>query len=141
MTETDAPQNSPSFTACVVWLTVSLLAVSCVAGPVAYGRHAAAGMWAVGVALGVCWATGAASLVIVRLARSRGQAMNGILLSILVRMAVPMVAGVALDQLGGPLAAAGVFGWIVVYYLVMLAVESLLSARLLKQTKHISKAL
>jgi hypothetical protein len=122
-------------------LSAALLAVSFIAGPVAYDRHGTAGAWAVGVALGVCWATGTAALAIIRLTRAAGRATHGLLLSMLVRMAVPMIVGAALDQRGGPLAAAGVFGWIVVYYLVMLAVESLLSVRLFKQAKNISKAL
>lgn len=67
------------------------------------------------------------------LSRCRGTpwVVHGILGGMLVRMTLPMVVGVALMRTGGPLAKAGVFGMIVVYYLVGLAVETWLAVRLI----------
>ena len=56
------------------------------------------------------------------------------------RMGLPMGVGLLLNYGGGPLASAGVFGWIVVFYLLTLAVETLLSLHLAKgrQAAHSS---
>ena len=47
----------------------------------------------------------------------------------LVRMGLPLVAGMALDRMGGPLAEARVFSMIVGVYLCGLGVETILSLR------------
>ncbi len=56
------------------------------------------------------------------------------------RMGVPLVFGVALQQGHEQLAAAGIFGTILLYYLLSLVVETLLSLRLIPSTLQVSKA-
>jgi hypothetical protein len=48
------------------------------------------------------------------------------------RMGLPLVAGLALDGAGGPLASAGVFAMVLVFYMLALAVETPLSLQLLR---------
>jgi hypothetical protein len=106
-----------------------------------YCRSGAAGLLAAVVAGAVCWFGALAALVVVGLMRGGPQVLHGVLLSMFFRMGLPLVAGITLSQAGGPLAEAGVFGMIVVYYLIGLFVETLLSVRLVgSSTGGIAKA-
>lgn len=138
MTDTDTPagtsRGSLSLKACFGWLTLALVVVLLAAGAWSFERHGESGLVAALVAFAVCWTAGAAALAITGLARTPERAMHGLLLSMLVRMGLPLAAGIVLQGRGGPLAEANVFGLIVVFYLVMLAVEAFLSVRLVKQT-------
>ena len=70
------------------------------------------------------------------------QAVNGVGLATLFRMAIPMATGIVLTKVGGPLAEAGVFGMIVGFYLVGLLVETLLAVRVVSgfREEQVSKA-
>lgn len=109
-----------------------------------YGQqyHGHAGVLAAVVAAAVCLVAGLVALTFLALFREPQQAFNGIGLAMLFRMAIPMVAGVVLTNLGGPLAEAGVFGMIVGFYLVGLLVETLLAVRLVSgvREEQVSKA-
>jgi hypothetical protein len=63
------------------------------------------------------------------------KAVHGLLGGTLVRTGLPLASGIFLQQIGGPLAEAGVFGMIVACYLVMLIFETLLSVRMIKSTQ------
>jgi hypothetical protein len=62
------------------------------------------------------------------------------LLGMLFRMGLPLVTGVVLTRAGGPLADAGLFGMIMVFYLVGLVVETTLSVRVLGSSQTVAKA-
>jgi len=62
------------------------------------------------------------------------------LAAMLIRMGLPLGVGLALHRQGGPLADAGVFGLVVIFYLVMLVTEAYLSVRLVKQSTEKTKA-
>lgn len=113
---------------------VLLVGVFAIAFPVfaLYGHrvHGSAGVWAATVAAAVCLGAGLVALIFLALFREPLQVLNGVGLGMLFRMAIPLVAGVVLTNLGGPLAEAGVFGMIVAFYLVGLLVETLLAVRL-----------
>ena len=55
-------------------------------------------------------------------------------------MGLPMGVGLALTRTGGPLAEAGLFGMILVFYLVGLVVETILSVRILGSSQGVAKA-
>lgn len=93
----------------------------------ASASHGSWGVIAAAVALGVCWFGATAALLVVNFTRHAPTA--GLLGSIFFRMGLPLVVGVWLNSLNGPLAQAGVFGMILVYYLIALAVETVLSLR------------
>lgn len=97
---------------------------------VGHRHHGGTGMAAAGVAAGVCWGGAMVALVVGGLFRHSKHAVSGVLAGMLFRMGVPLMAGAALDWQGGPLAEAGVFGMILVYYFVTLAAETLLAVRL-----------
>ena len=97
-----------------------------------YGHHAhgQAGLAAAAVAAVVCLGAGLVALTFLALFREPQQAVSGVGLAMLFRMAIPMVVGIFLTKHGGPLAEAGVLGMIVGFYLVGLLVETLLAVRL-----------
>jgi hypothetical protein len=88
----------------------------------------AAGIAAVLIAFGVCAASANAALWIAMLGHGTPGGVSGALGGSVVGMVPPLAAGLILHQRGGPLAAAGVFTWIVVFYLSALVVKTLLVA-------------
>lgn len=105
-------------------------------GHATYGAY---GLASAGVALGVCWLGAAMALLVVRLSRSAPAA--GLLGSIFFRMGLPLLVGIWLNSQGGPLAQAGVMGMILVYYLIALVVEVVLSLRVTSAADRNSKAI
>lgn len=94
--------------------------------PAAYGLSGAAGVLAASVAALVCLASGVAAMLAASCARGPYAAMNGALIAMLVRMAGPLMMGVAL-HLGWPaLAAAGLIFYVLFFYMIDLAVETVL---------------
>ena len=119
-----------------VCFAVLAAAVVCLLAPVsifAFVRTGWSGVTAATVAALVCWFAATLALAIVVLFRGPKYGVSGILGSMLIRMALPLVAGTALSRQGGPLAEAGVFGMIVVFYLFTLAIETWLSVSLVGQ--------
>jgi hypothetical protein len=119
-----------------VWYACALLTlVVAVAFPlfawVGYNSYGWNGVAASGVAAGCCWLGALAALIFGALLSRSGNAANGVLLGMLFRMGIPLAFGIALDRRGGPLADAGVFGMILVYYFVTLVAETALSLKLL----------
>ena len=106
-------------------LTLSLLAVLPAAGPFAYASHGIVGIQATMIAAGVCWLGAFGGLLIV--AAFLKQPSSGMLFAMAPRTGIPFVVGLVLDRIGGPLANAGVFGWMVVFFLFALIVQTLLS--------------
>lgn len=93
------------------------------------------GAWlASGVAAGLVWLLGAASLAMIALAPSPPARLNAALLGMLVRMSLPLALVMYFTMQGGQLAAAGITVFIVIHYLAGLVVETLLAVRLLKRT-------
>lgn len=102
-------------------------------GAAMWATRGVVGFAAACVAAGVCWlGAGAALICSARLSPS-GRAVQAHLLGALFRIGVPLVVGVLLQQQGGELAAAGVFGLIVLFYLVSLVAETVLSLKFVKK--------
>lgn len=117
-------------------LALAMAATLGVAGGVAWSRHGEVGLVAAILAAGVCWAGAAISFVLVERFRRSGNPVAGVLAGMLVRLGLPLMVGVALNEAGGPLSDAGIFGLIVVFYLVALFVETLLLVRTLQQPRQ-----
>jgi hypothetical protein len=118
-----------------------LLASAAVASPFAQSRFGAAGVASVIVAAGVCWLSGlialTSSILIPASSAPDSAGAVGFLFGMFARAFLPMGVGLMLDHNPGPLATAGVFGWIVIFYLVTLIAETSLSLYLIhvRQTK------
>lgn len=105
-----------------------------------YRHHDSIGVMSALVSAVICYVGAATALVLTGVFRGPQTAVQGLLLGMLVRMGLPLGAGIVLQSAGGPLAEAGVMGMIAVYYLFTLAVESVLSLRLVKTTRLIGEA-
>jgi hypothetical protein len=111
-------------------LSILNLVTLLVAGWVAYGQSGANGLLAATVAAGVCWLGALSALLVTGLFGSPRNAVSVLFGSMLLRLGLPMVAGMMLSSQGGLLARSGVFGLIVVFYLINLPVETWFSLRL-----------
>ena len=88
----------------------------------------------------VCWAGSGGALLVSGLFRHSSQAVSAMLLGMFFRMGLPLMVIFLLLSSGGPLLDAGVVGMIVVYYLISLVVETILSLRLVGPQQQVSKA-
>ena len=103
----------------------------------AHGKSGADGLLAAAVAGVVCWLSASAALLITAWFPGGPQAaVSRMMLSMLVRMGVPLAVGTILEFQFGPLADAGVFGLIVVFYLMTLLVETMLSLRFVQHSSQ-----
>lgn len=79
------------------------------------------------LAVGVCYASASLALVLFHFFRLAGNAIAGTLGATLVRIGIPMFVGIAATANGGKLRDEGFFGLIVVFYLIGLATDTMLS--------------
>ncbi|MHB1033687.1 MAG: hypothetical protein ACYC35_01355 [Pirellulales bacterium] len=127
--------------ACCGWLTLLVVAMYPIVAACAYASHGQAGLAAAAVAAGLVWAGALPALALAAKWQGSARAVAGVLLGTLFRMGVPLVGGIVLQARSAVLAQAGVFGWIVAYYLVVLAVETLLSLSLVHADRGEPKVL
>ena len=111
----------------------TLVAVLAVVG-VGFGfygdyRYGAIGVRVAFLAVGICSLAGCLALAVSFAGKRCGCPLQGVLASMLVRLGLPLIAGVVLQRASPSLAAAGVFGMIVGNYLCMLVVETCLSLK------------
>jgi hypothetical protein len=99
----------------------------CVVGSFAYSKAGMAGLATAAVAAGVCWLAATLALILTTFAKNSAQRVSGMLIANAVRFGVPLVTGATLRTVSEVLAARGVFGWIVVFYLLTLLAETPLS--------------
>ena len=95
-----------------------------------YQRYGTTGLATAGIAAAICFFSGALALVVT--GRSIGSnSPVGLLFSMLIRTGIPLAAGLVLSSNFEILRNAGVFGMILVYYLITLSVETTLAVRLI----------
>ncbi len=102
-------------------------------GLMAWSGHGSLGLLSVAVAAAVCYGSVAASLLIAYLLRDPARALAALLLGMGIRAGGPMLFGIYMTQTEHRLAAVGLFGQIVLFYLVGLGVETLLRVGQLKR--------
>jgi hypothetical protein len=117
-----------------VLTSVVLLALLVVGGVVGSTRGVD-GVLAASAAAAICWFGSTMALLMAGYSSRSNQAVQGHLLGMFFRLGLPLVAGMILQKSGGPLAGAGVFGLIVVFYLITLVAETVLSLQFIKQSK------
>jgi hypothetical protein len=125
--------------ACAV-LTLTLLTAFPLFAWFGFERSGQAGVAAAAVAGAVCWFGALAALVLVARARDSAAAVNATLIGMFLRLGLPLVTGILLQQSKGELAQAGVFGMILCYYFVALTVETILSVQLIGNKSSVAKA-
>jgi hypothetical protein len=80
---------------------------------------------------GICWTAAVLALISTYLGNRWHSPVQGLLLGMLFRMALPLAAILVLTNLGGPLALPGIATTILGVYLVALALETLLAVRMI----------
>jgi hypothetical protein len=123
----------------VAILTAALAAAFPLFGWFGYHRHGEWGLIAAAVAASVCW-FGCTMALFCAAFLQRTQPVAGLLGGMLFRLGVPLVLGLVLQHNHEPLAQAGIFGTILLYYLLSLVVETVLSIRMLPAQQQIFKA-
>ena len=122
----------------VFWLAVAVVATLGVVVPAVRSQHGSAGVEAAVVAAVVCWLSGGLALASLMWWRRQNLPIQGALSAIGVRTFIPLGAGVFLSSRGGALAEAGVFGLIVVFYLVTLVVDTLISVKIVGSPRSVT---
>lgn len=107
-----------------------LAVVSALAGAVAARQYGAEAYRASAIAAAINWFAGAAALLTVFATRHGVHRINGVMLAMGSRMALPLATVLFLTRSKDPLVASGICGLIVVHYLAGLAIETLMSVRL-----------
>lgn len=121
-------------TACGV-LALAVGAAAALGGSIEHGRHGMLAAAALLVAALTCWASATVALVIAaRLAGTRW-AVSGIMAAGLVRFSLPLVVVAASALVQGPLSGAGLFGYMVGFFLLALIVETLLLVAVIRTTE------
>jgi|SRR5215471_3732580 len=126
------------FRSCV-WLTLAVLLSLLVIGGAFAAPRGVDALLAASAAAGICWLGATAALVVSWFSNRSNRAVQGHLLGALFRLGLPLGIGLVFQQSGGRLAEAGVFGFIVVFYLVTLVAETLLSLRLIKRPQQMTR--
>lgn len=104
-----------------------------------FTRHGQPGAIAAAVAAVICATGSTAALIATWRFRGPAAALYAMLFGMVFQFGLPFAAGMVLSQAGGPLAQAGVFGLIVVFYLYTLVVKTLLVLPLVKSAAPISR--
>ena len=121
------------------WLILSaaMLLFFVPAAAIAFWLHGQSSVLAAAVAAAVCWLGSSLALAGTVAVGHRG--INGLLYTVLVGLvfncALPFAVGLILSRIGGPLADAGVFGLIVIFFQFALLVETLLAVCLNKSPR------
>jgi|GEM_PF-5908917 len=87
------------------------------------------------VAAVTCWVSSCAALILTTVMCSKNPDITGVMAGMLLRTGVPLVVAFILNQSSSFMATNGIFGWILVFYLVTLFVETILSVRYLTALK------
>lgn len=101
-------------------------------------RNGKDGVIAACVAAGVCWVAALAALVVAKITTDLQARLAGVFASMILRTGVPMIAAITLTSTSPTLARGGVFGATVVFYLLTLMLETVLSVRLVNSTSDMS---
>lgn len=138
--QSNSHRSLQSLAASCALLAIAIVPAGLLAGRLVAGSFDSRALFAAGVAVGVCWLAGALAISATYFGNRSRLPVQGLLLGMLLRMALPLIAGIVLQQTGGPLAEAGVFSMIVGVYLWGLVVETILSLRMAPPASALSKA-
>jgi hypothetical protein len=108
-------------------LVVAALLTFAVAGPVAFHLGGPTALTASAVAGALCLVGAATALLTSHLLRGPDLAIVALLVGMVARMGLPLTVGFVIHLQGGPLAAAGLLYYLLVYYSVTLTAETILS--------------
>lgn len=115
------------------WLSLGMIAAFPLLAIWKFNQHGVPGVAAVGVAFLLCFISAALALVVTGNSLSSTNAGPGLLLSILLRTGTPLLGGFLLASSVSPLASAGILGIVLLYYLVALVLETMISVLMIRR--------
>ncbi len=104
-----------------------VVAVWALVAPVAYSISGVWGLIAAGAGAGVCWLGAQLAVAIASLFRGPEAVLQRVLLGMLARTMIPLVLGVALHFKFPSLADAGVVAYLLLFYFVTMATDTMLT--------------
>jgi hypothetical protein len=107
----------------------ALLATALVVGPVAYWRAGLPGVFSAGVACVTCLVSGLLALWLVQMSSGPEKSIQQVLLGMAPRMGIPLTAVVIVQLIDGTLANSGFAYYLLAFYFITLAIETVLMAR------------
>lgn len=116
-----------SLTARQALLAAVMLAFYVLVSPAAVWLYGPLGLAAAGLAAGVCWLGAALALVIAEILRGPAFAFQAMLFALVFRTGIPLGFAVVVQSGGGLLTWAGLVYFLLLFYLVALGVEVILS--------------
>lgn len=119
----------------LAWLVGVAAIVYALAAPFAYQADGLVGVGAVSLAAGVSLLGAAIAVLLASFHRGTPAAVGWILGGDMLAMALPLAAGMLVTRQKGPLAEAGAFLWIVLFFLTTLATKTILVAPLAQAAK------
>lgn len=119
-------------------LAAAMAPAGALAGWSAYARHSTAGLQAALLAAVTCWLSATVALILAGLLAGTPQAISGILGGTLVRLAGPLLVTAGCAASHSPLSAAGMFGYMVVFFLYALAIETVLLIGLVRSSSSLA---
>lgn len=94
-----------------------------------YRAHETMGLWAAVIAAAVCLLSLLGASLATRAFAVRNRALTGLLVSMFLRMGIPLAFCLVMQIQKGPLLEAGIVYCVLVFYLVVLAVETCFAMR------------
>lgn len=119
----------------LAWLVGVVAVVYALAAPLAYSDRGASGVQAATLAAGVSLAGAVVAVLLASRHRGTPSAVAWILAGDMLAMALPLITGTIVSRQKGPLAEAGAFQWIVLFFLVSLVTKTALVAPLAQASK------
>jgi len=116
-------------------LTLAVIMALPLVGHYLYLRSGINGVIATAVAAFVCWSGAVAALVLTKRFHGSENAVTGLFLAMFCRTAFPLIAALVLSNTSRSLAEGRVFGAILAFYLLTLAVETALSVGVLNSAE------
>ena len=113
-----------------VYALTGTLAVSfAIVAPLSYRAHETMGLWAAAIAATVCLLAPLGASFATWAFATRDRALAGLLVSMFLRMGIPLVFCLVMQIQKGPLEEAGIVYCVLVFYLVVLVVETWFAMR------------
>lgn len=114
------------------WLLLFVAVTTSLLGYFGFQEHGGDGLNAALLAGAICFGSASAALVVTAMTAGSPNALAGSFLGIFLRTALPFFVSILLVQASKPLADAGLFGMVLISYLVVLAVETVLAVRIVQ---------
>ena len=109
---------------------IGAIAVSfAIVAPLSYRAHEMMGLWAAVIAVAVCLLSPLGASLATRAFATRDKALAGLLVSMFLRMGIPLAFCLVMQIQKGPLLEAGIVYYVLVFYLVVLVVETYFAMR------------